>query len=344
MRAPYRTRSIAGVVLILGLLPIPSLLRASINEEPSVIYTVGELLPRIGQLFGRVARAADVLDAPVVLPRGLAVDSPEAAFTALIWSGLALDEHTEDVVVRGGYDQSEESRAEPRLLAVNVSRLSPSDPEAIAGGAVYLFGLAIEPPYKVSTTEEGIYLNGVRIFPAQPPNITQPPPTAAEGAFSSAFAAACAAYARDRNTLGEEGARRGLVDRLRSLPGIRDAAWGTEPDATGESVALTHDDGTTEYLDFDSSPGPEERPSPEEVKEDLEAHASSLRDGLNAGGTILAGTSYEIILRELDANALRRRFTEILAAAEPASMKLARLQVYTRCREAAADFVYRRSR
>lgn len=328
------TNLLLGQLLVLGLLAVGSS-KAAWTEGGCTILSLGELQPMLEAHLGVSLQTTIPDGTPLLIPRGLAPESPKALNIALTGSGLALRTDGATTTIVLGHQLTESARALTRLLPAAPVAPGVTDPGAISRGGVAIFGQLLEPPFLVESTPEAVEINGVLVFPSPGPDVEPPQPTAEQTLIHERMSAAREAYAWNRSALGVDEARRRLLDAVAGLPGVGSAEW-----ADDEELVLFREDGIEEVLWFPAETMDFSPPTPADRRAFMGIMAEGIRRSLCADRTVLCGATYLITVDELPAEALRGRLLEIISSTEPENLRLARLQAHTGHRDAAADLLF----
>jgi hypothetical protein len=199
-----------------------------------------------------------------------------------------------------------------------------------------LFGKLVPPPYRVELSGDVIEINGVVVFPSPGPLSRPPDPSARVTDIFDRMSSARETYTRNRTVLGAEGARAALVVELKQIPGFKQVDW-----VSDDEVRIIRQDGIEERMSF-AELRPTDPDNEQAQQAFLQAQAELLRGVLKDNGTILCGATYLIPVQDIPADSFRQKVNGIVTSGEPEALKLARLQVYTGNRDAAADLLFAR--
>ncbi len=334
MRLPIHP---AVSIFLISMFPMTA--GASWTEGEATILTLDEVLPRVGALLGGSARTTVPGDTPVLLPAGSDIESPKAIQIALAQSGFVLGFSAGGWTIAGASSNGEAVRARTRLRPVASLAPRPMESDVIQSGGLVLFGEVVEPPYRVEIVGEAIEINGVAVFPVPGADVSPPEPTTTQIDTHDRMDAAARNYERNAGTLGSAEAKRILIGELSRLPRVTGAEWLDE-----ETVRLIRPAGDGEIITFARVGREADPPTAEALRAALETEAQLLSRALAENATVFCGATYLLTDSALDAGTLRRRIEEILHSDEPDLLKIARLQVYTGHRDAAADLLFARAR
>jgi len=316
---------------------VPSSLPAATVEGNVTIYELQEVAPSLAVATQAIVELNAPPETPIVWPRGVEPASTDLKVLAsvLLQNGLVLTLDGAAATVRPFDGRDERDRARPRLLDVEATPVPPSDPAAIATGAVAVFGRLVDPPYRFDVVGDAVLVNGLEVFPSPGPQTPAPLATASDQEAHARLDAALSAYDADRIRIGTEAARARLAGGLAGVPGIAGHEW------RGEALYLRRDDGLEEAFTFDpvrepAPLGPEERRA--FLEEQAEIFAGLLRDGT----VMLFGATYVLAADDIPASEFVARVSAVRRSSENDRLRIARIQALTHHRDAAADLVFAR--
>ena len=326
--SPRPLRLLPLACLLLALLA-PQTIPAAVDEDGTSILRLDEAMDALRAGGSIAPRSALPADTPVLLTGSLDALGPKGVAAALILSGLSLRANGE--IVRA-HSSSERERAETRRLPHFVTA-PPSG--GIETGAVALYGELTPPPYAVEVMGDEIRINGVTVYTYPGPAVMPPSPSAEQVSRQQDIAEGGAEYARSVAAGQGQAARDAFAQRMLAREEVAAARW-----LSDDTLELSYTDGSTETLGFEPEGREADAADPAAEAEYLDSLAESLRQVLRADHTVLAGATYLLTITDASASGFRRRLDELRGSSEPEALKLARIQVHTGDRNAAADLLY----